>query len=136
MPPHPQPKVRRTTGRAQDRLVSELDGSRLRLIRQRCVARFMADYNRRYAAVPAKCKPRRPPLHKSDCCLYQRIVSNDTSCSGTAALPDPQQGQRFSFAGAKVHIYQALDGRVSLDTAKPACTHWLRQGDIFTLPLG
>ena len=26
----------------------------------------------------------------------------------------PQQGQRFSFAGAKVHVYQALDGCVSL----------------------
>jgi hypothetical protein len=29
-------------------------------------------------------------------------------------LPDPQQARRFSFAGAKVHIDQALDGRVSL----------------------
>ncbi|MGA8150523.1 MAG: hypothetical protein WB952_06200 [Terriglobales bacterium] len=43
------------------------------------------------------------------------MVSNDNvvQCQGQR-IQIPQQGRRFSFAGAKVHLYQALDGRVSL----------------------
>jgi hypothetical protein len=31
-----------------------------------------------------------------------------------AKLPNPAQHRRFSFAGATIQLYQALDGRVSL----------------------
>ena len=43
------------------------------------------------------------------------MVSNDNIVQWEGQrLQIPQQGQRFSFAGAKVPIYQALDGRVAL----------------------
>jgi len=43
------------------------------------------------------------------------VVSNDNIVQWEGQrFQIPQQGQRFSFAGAKVHVYQALDGRVSL----------------------
>ncbi len=56
--------------------------------------------------------------HRLDriCCLvHERIVSNDNVVQWEGArFQIPQQARRFSFAGAKVQIYQALDGRVSL----------------------
>jgi len=43
------------------------------------------------------------------------VVSNDNVVQWDGRrFQIPQQARRFSFAGAKVHIYQALDGRVSL----------------------
>ncbi|MGB8582213.1 MAG: hypothetical protein WCD47_15440, partial [Candidatus Sulfotelmatobacter sp.] len=70
-------------------------------------------------AVPAKCTPPGAPLRTISTASAASFITawsaTTTSCSGTAsAFQISQQGQRFSFAGAKVHVYQALDGRVSL----------------------
>lgn len=47
--------------------------------------------------------------------VHQRVVSNDNIAQWEGQrFQIPQQGQRFTFAGAKVQLYQALDGRVSL----------------------
>jgi len=47
------------------------------------------------------------------------------------------QPRRCSFAGAKVQIHQALNGRVSLHYRDTRLQHSnLTGGDIFTLPLG
>ncbi|MGA8149387.1 MAG: hypothetical protein WB952_00300 [Terriglobales bacterium] len=66
------------------------------------------------------------------------MVSNDNVVQWQGQrIQIPQQGHRSSFAGAKVDLYQALDGRVSLYYPDTACnTPWLRQSDIFMLPLG
>ena len=80
---------------------------------------FMADYNRRFARRPrdlqSAWRPAPENLERICCFVHQRVVSNDNIVQWDGQrLQIPQQGQRFSFAGAKVHIYQALDGRVSL----------------------
>ena len=79
----------------------------------------MADYNRRFARRPrdlqSAWRPAPENLDRICCFVHQRVVSNDNIVQWDGQrLQIPQQGQRFSFAGAKVHIYQALDGRVSL----------------------
>ena len=49
----------------------------------------------------------------------------------------PQQARRFSFAGAKVQIYQALDGRVAFYYGDTRLEHAaIPGGDSFMLPLG
>jgi len=49
------------------------------------------------------------------CFVHERIVSNDNVVQWEGRrFQIPQQARRFSFAGAKVHIHQALDGSVSL----------------------
>jgi hypothetical protein len=80
---------------------------------------FMADYNRRFARRPrdlqSAWRPAPENLDRICCFVHQRVVSNHNIVQWDGQrLQIPQQGQRFSFAGAKVHIYQALDGRVSL----------------------
>jgi hypothetical protein len=46
---------------------------------------------------------------------HERTVSNDNVVQWDGRrFQIPQQSHRFSFAGAKVQIYQALNGRVSL----------------------
>jgi hypothetical protein len=92
----------------------------------------MADYNRRFARRPrdhADClapragKPRpHLPLRSS------RVVSHDNVVQWEGQrFQIPQQARRFSFAGAKVHIYQALDGSISLYHRDTVCTTlWLR----------
>jgi hypothetical protein len=54
-------------------------------------------------------------LDRICCFVHPRVVSNDIIAQWEGQpFQIPQQGQRFSFAGAKVHVHQALDGRVSL----------------------
>jgi hypothetical protein len=80
---------------------------------------FIADYNRRFARSPrdAATAWRPAPAELSRICafLHERIVSNDNvvQWEGQRFQLTPQP-RRFSFAGAKVQIYQALDGRISL----------------------
>jgi len=81
--------------------------------------RFVVDYNRRFAKMPREMETAwRPAPHSLDrvCCfVHERTVSNDNVVQWEGRrFQIPQQARRYSFAGAKVHIYQALDGRVSL----------------------
>jgi hypothetical protein len=119
--PQAKGRVERLWGVLQDRLRSELR------LAQACdldsanqvLARFLAAYNRRFARRPREMqtawRPAPPDLDRICCFLHQRVVSNDNIVQWQGQrFQIPQQGRRFSFAGAKVQIYQTLDGRVSL----------------------
>src|SRR5271169_4922064 len=119
--PQAKGRVERLWGVLQDRLCSELRLAQARdLDSANTVLRiFMADYNCRFArrprAMPTAWRPAPENLDRICCFVHQRVVSNDNIVQWEGQrFQISQQGQRFSFAGAKVHIYQALDGRVSL----------------------
>jgi hypothetical protein len=81
--------------------------------------RFIADYNRRFARAPrdtAKAwRPAPDQLERICSFLHERIVSNDNVVQWEGRrFQIPPQHRRFSFAGAKIQLYQGLDGRVSL----------------------
>jgi hypothetical protein len=105
----------------QDRLCSELR------LAQACdldsanavLRKFIAEYNRRFARTPRDTqKAWRPaPENLERICAFrhERVVSNDNVVQWEGRLLQiPQQQRRFSFAGAKVQLYQTLEGRVSL----------------------
>src|SRR5229473_1817095 len=80
---------------------------------------FIADYSRRFARQPRENATawRAAPesLDRICCFLHERTVSNDNVVQWEGRrFQIPQQARRFSFAGAKVQIYQALNGRVAL----------------------
>ena len=119
--PQAKGRVERLWGVLQDRLTSEL---RLAKAHDRDSAnavlrQFITDYNRRFARQPRQSHPAWRPapenLERICCFVHERIVSNDNVVQWEGRrFQIPQQARRFSFAGAKVQIYQALDGRVSL----------------------
>lgn len=119
--PQAKGRVERLWGVLQDRLTSELR------LAQACdidsanavLRKFIADYNRRFARTPREAaKAWRPAPDNLQCiCAFrhERIVSNDNVVQWDGRrLQIPPQNRRFSFAGAKIQLYQALDGRVSL----------------------
>jgi len=119
--PQAKGRVERLWGVLQDRLTSELRLAQARdLDSANAVLRlFLADYNRRFARGPRDLqtawRPAPENLDRICCFVHQRVVSNDNVVQWEGQrFQIPQQGQRFSFAGAKVSLYQALDGRISL----------------------
>jgi transposase len=119
--PQAKGRVERLWGVLQDRLCSELRlAHACDLDSANAVLRvFLADYNRRFARRPREMqtawRPAPENLDRVCCFVHQRVVSNDNIVQWDGQrFQIPQQGQRFSFAGAKVNVYQALDGRVSL----------------------
>ena len=119
--PQAKGRVERLWGVLQDRLCSELRlaGAHDLDSANRVLRRFIADYNRRLARAPRDTgKAWRPaPENSARICSFQheRIVSNDNVVQWEGRrFQIPQQARRFSFAGAKVQLYQALDGRVAL----------------------
>src|SRR5271170_1030628 len=119
--PQAKGRVERLWGVLQDRLCSELRLAQAGDLdsANAVLRRFIADFNRRFARQPRESPPAWRPapenLERICCLVHQRIVSNDNIVQWEGQrFQIPQQGQRFSFAGAKVHVYQALDGRVSL----------------------
>ena len=119
--PQAKGRVERLWGVLQDRLCSELRlaGAHDLDSANRVLRRFIADYNRRFARAPRDTgKAWRPaPENSARICSFQheRIVSNDNVVQWEGQrFQIPPQNRRFSFAGAKVQLYQALDGRVSL----------------------
>jgi transposase len=119
--PQAKGRVERLWGVLQDRLTSELRlANATDLDSANAVLRkFIADYNRRFARQPRESPPAWRPapehLERICCFVHQRIVSNDNVVQWEGRrFQIPQQARRFSFAGAKVHIYEGLDGRVSL----------------------
>jgi len=143
--PQAKGRVERLWGVLQDRLTSELRLAKAHdLDSANAVLRqFITDYNRRFARQPRQSHPAWRPapenLERICCFMHERIVSNDNVVQWEGRrFHIPQQARRFSFAGAKVQIYQALDGRVSLSTtARPAYnTQHYQGGDSFMLLLG
>jgi transposase len=119
--PQAKGRVERLWGVLQDRLTSELRLAQAQnLDSANAVLRhFVTDYNRRFARPPRQSqsagRPAPDHLDRICCFLHERIVSNDNVVQWEGRrFQIPQQARRFSFAGAKVQIYQALDGRVSL----------------------
>jgi len=119
--PQAKGRVERLWGVLQDRLCSELRlAGAADLDSANAVLRhFLADYNRRFARqsrdLATAWRPAPENLDRICCFVHQRVVSNDNIVQWEGQrFQIPQQARRFSFAGAKVHLYQALDGRVSL----------------------
>lgn len=119
--PQAKGRVERLWGVLQDRLTSELRLAQAADIdsANAVLRKFIADYNRRFARQPREAAPvwREAPqnLERICCFVHERTVSNDNVVQWEGRrFQIPQQARRFSFAGAKVHIHQALDGRVSL----------------------
>lgn len=114
-------RVERLWGVLQDRLTSELRLAKAGDLdsANTVLSRFLADSNRRFARRPRETatvwRPAPRDLERICCFLHPRVVSNDNvvQCEGQR-FQIPPQGRRFSFAGAKVNLYHALDGRVSL----------------------
>ncbi len=119
--PQAKSRVERLWGVLQDRLCSELRlaGAQDLDSANAVLRKFIADYNRRFARQPGEAttawRPAPENLARICCFVHERTVSNDNVVQWEGRrFQIPQQARRFSFAGAKVHIYQALDGRVAL----------------------
>lgn len=117
--PQAKGRVERLWGVLQDRLCSELRlaGAHDLDSANTVLRKFIADYNRRFARMPREMetawRPAPESLDRICCFVHERIVSNDNVVQWEGRrFQIPQQARRFSFAGAKVHIYHALDGRV------------------------
>ena len=119
--PQAKGRIERLWGVLQDRLCSELRLANADDIdsANAVLRKFIADYNRRFARTPrdaAKAwRPAPDNLPRICAFVHERIVSNDNVVQwGGRRFQIPPQHRRFSFAGAKVQLCQALDGRVSL----------------------
>jgi transposase len=119
--PQAKGRVERLWGVLQDRLTSELRLAKAASLdsANAVLRQCIADYNRRFARQPRESQSawRTAPenLERICCFVHERIVSNDNVVQWEGRrFQIPRQARRFSFAGAKVQIYQALDGRVSL----------------------
>jgi transposase len=118
--PQAKGRVERLWGVLQDRLTSELRLAQAADIDSANVVlrKFIADYNRRFARRPREketaWRPTPESLERICCFVHERVVSNDNVVQWEGRrFQIPQQARRFSFAGAKIQIYQALDGRVA-----------------------
>jgi transposase len=119
--PQAKGRVERLWGVLQDRLCSELRLAQATDLdsANEVLRRFVADYNRRFARTARDTvkawRPAPEQLERICSFLHERIVSNDNVVQWEGRrLQIPPQNRRFSFAGAKIQLYQALDGRVSL----------------------
>ena len=62
---------------------------------------------------------------------HERIVSNDNVVQWEGRrFQIPPQNRRFTFAGAKIQLYQALDGRVSLYYGETRLEHTNSTGGV------
>ena len=119
--PQAQGRIERLWGLLQDRLTSELRLAQAADLdaANAVLQKFVADYNCRFARTPRDAekawRPAPQNLERICCCTHERIVGNDNvvQWDGQQLQIHPQP-RRFSFAGAKVQICHALDGRVSL----------------------
>ena len=119
--PQAKGRVERLWGVLQDRLCSELRLARAADLESAnaVLRQFTADYNRRFARTASNAaKAWRPAPHDLQhiCAfVHQRVVSNDNVVQWAGRrFQIPPQNRRFTFAGAKVQLYEALDGRIAL----------------------
>jgi len=128
--PQAKGRVERLWGVLQDRLTSELRLAKAANIdsANAVLRKFITDYNRRFARLPREATTawRAAPDHLDRICafVHERRVGNDNVVQWEGRrFQIPQQARRFTFAGAKVQIYQALDGRISLYYGKTRLEH-------------
>jgi transposase len=119
--PQAKGRIERAWRTCQDRLVSELRLARAATLAEAnaVLARFCADYNRRFARPAAesvrafRSLPRRFDLARCLSLHYQRVVSADhtvTLGAHSIALP-PRSGHR-GYAGETLELAHHLDGRL------------------------
>lgn len=119
--PQAKGRIERLWGTFQDRLTSEL-----RLARavdlpaaNEVLRRFLPDHNRRFGRAPRETekawRPAPQDLDRICCFLHERAVSNDNVVQWDGRrFQIPPQPKRFSFAGAKVQLYESLEGKVAI----------------------
>lgn len=119
--PQAKGRVERLWGVLQDRLCSELRLAHACDIdsANAVLRKFIADYNRRFARTPREApkawRPAPDDLRRICAFVHERTVSNDNVVQWEGRrLQIPPQNRRFSLAGAKVQLYQALDGKIAL----------------------
>jgi hypothetical protein len=119
--PQAKGRIERLWGTFQDRLTSELRlaGAHDLDSANQVLRRFLPDHNRRFGRTPRDAQQAwRPAPENLDhiCCFHhERSVSNDNVVQGDGRrFQIPPQPQRFSFAGAKVQLYESLEGKVSI----------------------
>ena len=133
--PQAKGRVERLWGVLQDRLCSELRLANACDIdsANTVLRKFIADYNRRFARTPREAakawRPAPDDLRRICAFLHQRVVSNDNvvQWQGRRFQIAPQS-RRYSFAGAKVQLYQALDGKVALYYGDTRLEHTIPPG--------
>ena len=119
--PQAKGRIERLWGTFQDRLTSELRlaGSTDLDAANQVLRRFLSDYNRRFGRAPREAetawRPAPEDLDRICCFVHERSVSNDNVVQWDGRrFQIPPQPKRFSFAGAKVQIYESLEGKVSI----------------------
>ena len=119
--PQAKGRIERLWGTFQDRLTSELRlaGANDLPTSNQVLRGFLPDHNRRFGRAPRETeKAWRPAPKNLDriCCFHhERSVSNDNVVQWDGRrFQIPPQPQRFSFAGAKVQLYESLEGKVSI----------------------
>jgi transposase len=133
--PQAKGRVERLWGVLQDRLCSELRLANAGDIdsANAVLRKFIADYNRRFARTPREAdkawRPAPDDLRRICAFLHERVVSNDNVVQWEGRrFQIPPQSRRFSFAGAKVQLYQALDGKVALYYGDTRLEHTIPPG--------
>jgi transposase len=133
--PQAKGRVERLWGVLQDRLCSELRLANAGDIdsANAVLRKFIADYNRRFARTPREAakawRPAPDDLRRICAFLHERVVSNDNVVQWEGRrFQIPPQNRRFNFAGAKVQLYQALDGKVSLYYGDTRLEHTIPPG--------
>ena len=128
--PQAKGRIERLWGTFQDRLTSELRlaGANDLLTSNQVLRNFLPDYSRRFARAPRDAQKAWRPAPKNlerICCFHhQRSVSNDNVVQWDGRrFQIPPQPQRFSFAGAKVQLYESLEGKVSIYYADTKLHH-------------
>src|SRR5690242_13110941 len=128
--PQAKGRIERLWGTFQDRLTSELRlaGAADRDGANAVLRRFLPDYNRRFARPPRAAetawRPAPGNLDRICCFVHERSVSNDNVVQWEGrSFQIPPQPKRFSFAGAKVQIYESLEGKVSIYHAETKLHH-------------
>lgn len=128
--PQAKGRIERLWGTFQDRLTSELRlaGAVDLDSANQVLRRFLPDYNRRFGRAPREPEKawRAAPedLDRICCFMHERSVSNDNVVQWDGhCFQIPPQPKRFSFAGAKVTIYESLEGKVSIYYANTKLHH-------------
>ena len=119
--PQAKGRIERLWGTFQDRLTSELRLAEATDLQEsnEVLRRFLPDYNRRFARAPREAqkawRPAPKDLGRICCFLHERSVSNDNIVQWDGRrFQIPPQPKRFSFAGAKVQLYESLEGKVAI----------------------
>ena len=128
--PQAKGRIERLWGTFQDRLTSELRLAAATDLdsANAVLRRFLPDYNRRFGRAPREAETAWRPvpenLDRICCFVHERSVSNDNVVQWEGrSFQIPPQPKRFSFAGAKVQIYESLDGKVSIYYAETKLHH-------------